>query len=67
MPRYHFVVHAPDHHHDDPDGSVLPDPQAAKEHGHRLIRELKEGDYHPPGATLQVVDETGQLIHSIPF
>jgi hypothetical protein len=67
VPRYHFVVHAPDHKHDDPFGTVLPGRGAAKEHGHRIVRELKEGGYDPPGATLHVLDETGEPIHSIPF
>ena len=67
MARYHFVVRASDHSHDDPEGLVLSDHHAAREHGHRVVRELKEGHYHPPGATLDVVDETGRIIHSIPF
>jgi hypothetical protein len=67
MPRYHFVVYAPDQKQDDPHGLILPGPLAAKEYGHRVVRELKEGGYHPPGATLHVLDETGKTIHSIPF
>lgn len=67
MPRYHFVVHTPGYKHDDPLGMILPGPAAAREHGHRIVRELKEGGYEPPGATLHVLDETGQTIHCIPF
>jgi hypothetical protein len=46
---------------------ILSGPNAAKEHGHRVVRELKEGGYHPLGAILHVLDETGETIHSIPF
>jgi hypothetical protein len=41
MPRYHFVIHAPDQSHDDPEGMMLPDRDAAKEHGHRVVGETK--------------------------
>ena len=67
MPRYHFVVRTPDHTHDDPDGVPLPNHTAAREHGHRIVRELREGGYSPDDATLLVRDETGQIITSIPF
>jgi hypothetical protein len=67
VPRYHFVVQAPGHLHDDPFGTHLPHHDAAREHGHRIVRELKEGGYHPPGATIIVQDETGTTVHSIPF
>jgi hypothetical protein len=67
MPRYHFVVRAPDHTHDDPDGVHLPDHEAARDHGHRIVRELNEGGYHPGNAALVIHDETGQTVHSIPF
>ena len=42
MPRYHFVVCEPDHTHDDPDGMPLPNYDAAKDHGNRIMRELKD-------------------------
>ena len=67
MPRYHFVVRAPDHTHDDPNGTHFPHHEAAAEHGRRIVRELTEGGYSPPGAALLIHDETGQLITSIPF
>ena len=67
MPRYHFVVRAPDHTHDDPDGTHFPTPQIAREHGHRIVRELREGGYCPADAALLIEDETRQTIHSIPF
>ena len=67
MPRYHFVVHAPDHRHDDPEGVHFPDHEAAREHGHRIVRELREGGYSPEGAALVIQDETGQTVHLIMF
>ena len=47
MPRYHFVVRAPDHTHDDPDGMHLPNHEAATEQAHRIVRELTEDGYRP--------------------
>jgi len=63
MPRYHFVVRVYDHTHGDPEGVDLPNHEAATEHGHRIVRELREDGYQ--NAALVVHDETGQLIHSI--
>lgn len=67
MPRYRFVVHAPDHKHGDEFGTVLSGHAAVREHGHRIVRKLKEGGYDPPGATLHILDASGETIHSIPF
>jgi uncharacterized protein DUF6894 len=66
--RYHFVVRAADHTHDDPDGTHFPNHEAAREHGHRIVRELREGGgYNPEDAVLLIQDETRQTVHSIPF
>ena len=67
MPRYHFVVCEADHTHDDPDGMHLPSRDAAKDHGNRIVHELKDGGYCPGNAALVIHDETGQTVHSIPF
>ncbi len=67
MPRYYFVVKAIDHKHDDPHGTHLPDHEAAHHYAQRIIRELREGGYHPPGTSMIVQDEAGNTIHSIPF
>lgn len=67
MPRYHFVVRAPDRTHNDPTGTHFPNHDAAKEHGHCIVQELQEGGYSPGDAALLIQDETGQLVHSIPF
>lgn len=65
--RYHFIIRAPDDAHDDPEGVMLPGTIAARAYGHRIVRELKEGGYDPPGAVLHVQDETGQTIHCVAF
>jgi hypothetical protein len=67
MPRYHFVVRAPDNTHDDQDGMHFQNHEAATEHGHRIVRELREDGYNPGDAALLIQDETRQVIHSIPF
>jgi len=67
MPRYHFVVRASDHTHDDPDGMHFPNHDAAREHGLRIVRELNEGGYRPVDAALVIHDEAGQIVHSITF
>jgi hypothetical protein len=67
LPRYHFVVQAQDRNYEDPEGTILPGRGAARKHGHRIVRELKEGGYHPPGATLHVLDDAGWKVHSIPY
>jgi hypothetical protein len=67
MPRYHFVVRAHDRTHDELDRMHFPNHEAAREHGHRIVRELREGGYNPENAALLIHDETEQTIHSIPF
>jgi len=67
MPRYYFIVHAPDHTHDDRHGLRLLSHAAARDYGQRVVRELTDGGYHPSGAVLHVQDEIGQTIHSISF
>jgi hypothetical protein len=67
MPRYYFVIRAEDHTRHDPDGMVLAGPHTANEHGQRIVSELKAAGYDPPRATLDVLDETGKTIRSIPF
>src|SRR5215472_15878554 len=66
MPRYHFVVREPDHTHDDPDGVHLPNHDAAKDHGDRIVRELKEDGYHPGNAALDIRrDRTESALDSV--
>ena len=65
MPRYHFVVREPDFTHDDPDGVHLPNDDAARDQGQRIVRELKNDGYL--GDVLIVHDETGRIVDSIRF
>jgi hypothetical protein len=67
MPRYYFVVRAQDHTRLDPGGMILAGPHTANEHAHRIISELKAVGCDPPSAVLDVLDETGKTIRSIPF
>jgi hypothetical protein len=67
MPRYYFVIDVPDYTYDDPNGEQLPTDEAAKDRGHRIIRELIEGDFESAGAILHVRNKSGRTIHSIPF
>lgn len=54
MPRYHFVVRAPDYTLDDQDGTHFSSHEDAREHGHRIVRELKEDGYNPGGAAVLI-------------
>jgi len=67
VPSYYFAVHAPDDRYDDPEGADFPDHDAARKYGQRIVSELKEGGYDPPGTILYVLDETRQAIQLIPF
>ncbi|MFZ2081229.1 MAG: hypothetical protein WAV38_32200 [Xanthobacteraceae bacterium] len=67
MPRYHFVVRAADFTLDDPDGVHLPNHDAAKYEGKRIVRELKDDSYCPGNAAVVILDETGQTVQSFPF
>jgi hypothetical protein len=67
MPCYHFVVRAAEYTLDDQDGEHFSDYGAATEHGHRIVRELREDGYNPGNAALLIQDDTGQTVHSIPF
>ena len=67
MPRYHFLVRTSDHMLDDPDGMHLPNNDAAKDEGDRIVRELKDDGYCPGDAALVIKDGTGQTVHSIAF
>jgi hypothetical protein len=67
MPRFYFIIDVPDHTYDDPDGMRFLNHEAAKEFGHQIIRELKDGGFESAGAVLYVTDESGHTIHSVPF
>jgi len=67
MPRYHFVVRAADFTLDDPDGVDLPNHDAAKDEGKRIVRELKDDGYCPGNAAVVIHDETGRTVPSFLF
>lgn len=67
MPRYHFIIEAPDHTYDDPDGTHFSSDGAAKDYGHQIVHELIKGEFESAGAVMHVTDESGRIIHSIPF
>jgi hypothetical protein len=66
MGRYYFIIRAADHTYDDPDGEPFTSEVAAKDHAHRIIRELR-ADGFDLSSVLRVTNETGATIHSIPF
>lgn len=66
MARYYFIIDVPDHTYDDPEGEQFLSQEAAREYGHRIIRELTEGGFEA-GAVLRITDESGQTVHSTPF
>ena len=67
MPRYYFIIELPDYTYDDSEGERLPSDAAAKDYGHRVVRELKESDFETASTVLHIRDENGHTIHSIPF
>jgi hypothetical protein len=67
MPRYHFVVRAADFTLDDPDGVDLPNHDAAKDEGKRIVRELKDDGYCPGNAAVVIHDEAGRTVQSFLF
>jgi len=63
----YFVVREPDFTHDDLEGEQLPNDDAARDEVYRIVRELKESGYDAVDAVLIVEDESGRIVHSIPF
>ena len=71
MPIYRFVVVDSDHEYDPSVRWIhLPDEEAALRYGHLLIREFKSSGRYPdtpPLARLEVKDDMGEPLISIPF
>jgi hypothetical protein len=69
MPRYFFIIRAPDAETEgEPHGANLPDLGAALSYAERTIRELqKEGEYKPPGPMMIVMDEARRVVLTLPF
>jgi hypothetical protein len=68
LPRYYFTVLWPDHEDIDPQGTELPDDDAALRYAHRMTQRLQaSGGYDDPGLTVEVRNEKRQRVLSIPF
>lgn len=66
--RFYFIVSGPDWAHDGPDGTALPNNDAAIAFARRIIRELREsGGYDDPALTLIVKDRSKKVVAVIPF
>ncbi len=67
MPIYRFIV-KPDHQDPDMRLTHLPDGEAARRYARILIREFKaSGRYLDPRSRVDVQDEMGEPVTSIPF
>jgi hypothetical protein len=68
VPWYFFAVLKPDGQLSDAGSTNLPDGQAARQYGTLIVGDLKRrGDYPGPGLKLLVKDDSGDVIHVIPF
>lgn len=66
MPYYRFIIQASDYTYDDREGEPFLSEEAARDYGHRVIRELRQDGFDPSSVML-VTDERGCTVHSIPF
>ena len=68
MPRYFFTIHGREQVEDDPDGTYLPDAEAALSYADYTIRELrKKSGYNDLALMMFVKDQAGQTVLSLPF
>jgi hypothetical protein len=69
VPRYFFTIHRGDRVEDDPDGTYLPDAEAALCYADYTIRELrKQNGYKDDLALMMMVkDQADQTVLSLPF
>ena len=68
MPRYFFTIHGRDRVEDDPDGSYLPDAEAALSYAEYTIRELRRKSGYDDLALIMIVqDQARQTFLSLPF
>ena len=69
MQRYFFTIHRQDRVEDDPDGTYLPDAEAALSYADYTIRGLrKKSSYKDDLALMMIVtDEARQTVLSLPF
>ena len=68
MHRYYFTVLWADHEDVDPQGTELPDEDAALHHACRMVRRLQvSGGYDDPALMVEVRNEMRERVLSIPF
>ena len=69
MPRYFFTIHRQDQVEDDPDGTYLPDAEAALSYAEYTIRELRKKSGYKDDLSLMMMvkDQAGQTVLSLPF
>jgi hypothetical protein len=68
MPRYFFTIHGRGRVEDDPDGTYLPDAEAALSYAEYTIRELRrKSGYKDDLALMMIVTDHNQTVFSLPF
>ncbi len=71
MPRYYFHFQDGAARLADPEGTALPDPEAAWYHGVRSAREIIDQDLRVgairPNRRLEITDEGGEQVWAVPF
>jgi hypothetical protein len=68
MPRYLFTIQGQDRVEDDPDGTYLPDVEAALSYAEYTIRELRrKSGYNDLALMMIVKDQVRQTVLSLPF
>ena len=69
MPRYFFTIHRQDRSQNDPDGTYLPDAEAALSYAYYTIRELRKKSVYEDDLSLMMIvkDQAGQTVLSLPF
>ena len=69
MPRYFFTIHRHGRAENDPDGTYLPDAEAALSYADCTIRELRKKSGYKDDLSLATIveDQAGQTVLSLPF
>jgi len=71
VPRYFFTIHRHGRAENDPDGTYLPDAEAALSYAEHTIRELrKKSGYtynNDPALMMIVTDQSRRTVLSLPF
>ena len=69
MPRYFFTIHRQDRVENDPDGTYLPDAEAALSYADYTIRKLRKKSSDEDDLSLMMIvkDQAGRTVLSMPF